>query len=343
MGHRELPIPDHFQPERVGELWKTPYQERALEAHHWRQQHSISPAVHDQKRICLFLVDVQNTFCLPGYELYVGGRSGQGAVDDNRRLCEFIYRNLASLSEICTTMDTHQAIQIFHNIFLVDSQGSHPEPYCLITAQDIEDKKWQFNSEVASGLGMNAEQGQAYLEHYVSRLKQDGKYDLTSWPYHAMLGGVGHALVPAVEEAMFFHSIVRFAQSDFQIKGNNPLTENYSALCPEVLEDGDGRSIAEPNTGLIQKLSTFDVVIIAGQAKSHCVRWTIENLQEEIQKTNGLSPQNVYLLEDCTSPVVVPGVIDYTDDANEAFQKFAAAGMQVIQSTMPMSEWPGLQ
>ncbi len=31
-----------------------------------------------------------------------------------------------------------------------------------------------------------------------AQLKQHGKYDLTIWPYHVMLGSIGHALVAAV-------------------------------------------------------------------------------------------------------------------------------------------------
>lgn len=30
----------------------------------------------------------------------------------------------------------------------------------------------------------------------------------------------------------------------------------------------------------------------------------------------------IYLLEDCTSPVVIPEVLDYTDDADAAFRRF---------------------
>jgi nicotinamidase-related amidase len=52
--------------------------------------------------------------------------------------------------------------------------------------------------------------------------------------------------------------------------------------------------------------------------------------------------EKVYLLEDCTSPVVVPGVIDYTDQANEAFQRFADAGMHLVRSTDPIGSWPGI-
>ena len=61
---------------------------------------------------------MQNTFCTPGFELFVAGRSGTGALDDSRRLCEFVYRNLGSLTQIVPTLDTHQALQIFHRALL---------------------------------------------------------------------------------------------------------------------------------------------------------------------------------------------------------------------------------
>ncbi len=50
----------------------------------------------------------------------------------------------------------------------------------------------------------------------------------------------------------------------------------------------------------------------------------------------------VYLLEDCTSPVVVPGN-DFTDQANAAFKRFAEAGMHVVRSTDPMEAWPQMK
>ena len=118
MARKELPTPDHFVPERVDEVWKVAYQQRATDAEEWAKKHSIRHAAEDRFRICLMLVDVQNTFCIPDFELYVRGRSGTGAVDDNRRLCRFVYRNLHRITEICPTMDTHQGIQIFHSIFL---------------------------------------------------------------------------------------------------------------------------------------------------------------------------------------------------------------------------------
>jgi nicotinamidase-related amidase len=343
MTRNELPIPPHFNPDKVGEVWKVAYQERAEEAENWAKQHHLSSAAEDRFKICLLLVDVQNTFCIPGFELFVGGRSGTGAVDDNRRLCEFIYRNLGIITKICATMDTHTAMEIFHAIFLSNDKDTHPSPFTLISEEDAKKGIWKFNPAVSHSLGISVDYGQRHLPHYVHKLKESGKYDLTIWPYHAMLGGIGHALVSAVEEAMFFHSIARYSQPDFQLKGDNPLTENYSVLRPEVLEDADGKPIAQKNNRLIEKLFKFDAVLITGQAKSHCVPWTADDLLDEMMPFGKKLIEKVYLIEDCTSPVVIPGVIDYTDQANAAFQRFADAGMHVVRSTDPLESWPGIR
>ncbi len=335
----EIPLPPHFDPAKVGEIWKVDYSQRAAQAHEWARRFHITPAAGDSPRLALIAIDVQNTFCIPGYELFVGGRSGTGAVDDNRRLCEFIYHNLDSITHITATLDTHTAMQIFHPIFLVDNQGQNPEPLTLISYDDILKGRWKFNPALAESLNITPDYGQQHLLHYASELKKRQKYDLTIWPYHVMLGSIGHALVPAVEEAIFFHTIARFDQADFQIKGDNPLTEHYSAIGPEVLDGPDGQPIAGRKDQFIQQLEAFDAVVIAGQAKSHCVAWTINDLLNDILVHDQRLVEKVYLLEDCTSPVVVPGIVDYTEQAEAAFRRFAQAGMHVIRSTEPVQAW----
>ncbi len=339
----QLPIPSFFDAQRVGEVWRVPYQERATQARNWAKQQGIAPAAKDKTRICLMIIDAQNTFCIPGFELFVGGRSGNGAVTDNVRLCEFIYRNLNVITEIAPTMDTHTAMQIFHPLFWTNDAGDNPPPLTMISLDEVQKGVWKVNPAIAHALANgNYMTLQNYALHYVKRLSDDGKYPLTIWPYHSMLGGIGHALVSAVEEACFFHNIARHSQTNFEIKGGNPLTENYSVLRPEVLDDSTGRPIAQKNARFIQKLLEFDAVFIAGQAKSHCVAWTIDDLLTEIKAQDPTLAQKVYLLEDCTSPVVVPGVVDFTDSADAAFQRFADAGMNIVQSTTVISSWAGI-
>jgi nicotinamidase-related amidase len=338
---RELPLPPHFDATRVGEVWRVPYEDRAREAVTWAAQHALRPASADDLRLALLVVDVQNTFCIPDFELFVAGRSGRGAVDDSRRLCEFVYRNVGAITQIFPSLDTHRAMQVFHAIWLVDEAGEHPAPYTLVSADDVAAGRLKFNPAVAESLGLDAGYAARHLAHYTRRLAEGGKYDLTIWPYHAMLGGIGHALVSAVEEAIFFHGMARASQPDFQVKGDNPLTEHYSMLGPEVTEGPDGDRLGAKNVELIEKLLTFDAVAVAGQAKSHCVAWTIDDLLSTDLAQDRRLAERMYLLEDCTSPVVVPGVVDYTDEANAAFERFVAAGMHVVRSTDPVEAWPG--
>jgi nicotinamidase-related amidase len=337
---RELQLPKHFEPSRVGEVWRVPYEDRAREAQEWAEKHGIGPAAEDSFRLCLLAVDVQNTFCIPDFELFVAGRSGTGAVDDNRRLCEFIYRNLGTITQIYPSLDTHHAMQVFHAVWLVDEHGDHPAPYTLVSADDVKAGRWRMNPAVAEALGIDVDYAERHLAHYTRSLAEGGKYNLTIWPYHAMLSSMGHALVSAVEEAVFFHSIARHSQPDFQVKGNDPLTEHYSMLGPEVTEGPDGDRLGGKNIELIEKLLTFDVVVVAGQAKSHCMAWTIDDLLEEEAAGERLA-ERTYLLEDCTSAVVVPGVVDYTDEADAAFERYSAAGMHVVRSVDPIESWPG--
>jgi nicotinamidase-related amidase len=338
---RELPLPGHFDPSRVGEVWRVLYEARAREARQWAARHGVTVAADDSFRICLLAVDVQNTFCIPGYELFVAGRSGRGAVDDNERLIKFIYRNLGSISKIIPSLDTHHVMQVFHAIWLVDEHGNHPEPYTLVSADDVEAGRFTFNPAVARALRLDPGYAERHLRHYTQQLAEGEKYDLTIWPYHAMLGGIGHALVSGVEEAIFFHAIARYSQPGFQVKGDNPLTEHYSILGPEVLEGPDSDRLGAKNRELIDELLTFDAVVVAGQAKSHCLAWTIDDLLQDDQVRMHLA-QRTYLLEDCTSPVVVPGAIDYTGEADAAFQRYADAGMHVVRSTDPIADWPGI-
>ena len=228
-----LPLPPFFDPAAASRVYRVPYLERAAEAREWAATHGIRPAVEDARRTVLLLIDVQNTFCLPEFELFVRGRSGRGAVEDCGRIASFLYRHLDRITEVVATLDTHTAAQIFHPLFWVDRDGAHPQPHTVIALADVEDGRWRVNPALAPAVapseGFDVE---AWGRHYARRLAEGGKYPLVVWPYHSMVGGIGHAMVSAVEESVFFHAIARQSPTRVEIKGRNPLTENYSVLGP---------------------------------------------------------------------------------------------------------------
>jgi len=333
-------IPSFYDPNKVAEVFRVPYQQRAEDAILYAKQNGIKPALSDDKKVSLVVIDAQNTFCIPDFELYVGGRSGRGAIEDNDRLCRFIYSNMDVITQIAPTMDTHYAMQIFHSAFWENDAGENPAPNTQISVDDIRKGVWKVSMSVVKVLHSDYAYMQDYALHYVETLVKNGKYQLYIWPYHAMTGGIGHALVSSVHEAEFFHSIARKARTDFQIKGGSIITENYSVLAPEVMTDQKGNALAQRNINFIKALIESDMIIIAGQAKSHCVAYTIYDLLEKIKCKDPSLAAKVYILEDCTSPVVIPGVADFTDQANKAFAEFSAAGMHLVKSTDPITSWP---
>jgi len=321
----------------VSEVWRVPYEEVAAQARSWATQMGIGPAHQDTFRIGLLLIDVQNTFCIPGFELYVGGCSGTDAVDDNQRLCSFIYRNLGHIGKIILSLDTHDPIQIFHSIFLVNEEGQRPTPYTVVSREEIEQGLWRVNPDVCAELQIDAKDADQHIRHYTRCLEEGGKYAWTIWPYHALHGSIGHALVSSVEEAVFFHSIARTAQPLFVTKGNHPLTESYSILGPEIRTDSRGAVLASGDQSIADAFSGLDMLVVAGQAKSHCLAWTVEDIVE----TGSFPASRLFLLEDCTSPVVVPGLLDYTEKAEDTFRSFEKRGVHLVRSSAPIQDWPG--
>jgi nicotinamidase-related amidase len=329
-----LPLPPFFDKDAVSRVYRVPYQQRAAEAREWARSHGVRPAAEDRERVALLLVDVQNTFCLPEHELFVAGRSGRGALEDAARIAGFLHRQLDRVTQVVATLDTHTAAQVFHPVFWLDETGAHPAPHTVITVADVESGRFRVNPALAEALAPRA--GFDVLGwglHYARSLAGGAKYPLVVWPYHSMVGGIGHAMVSLVEEAVFFHSIARQSPTRVELKGRNPLTENYSVLRPEVLEDPAGVPVATANRELVEHLLGFDEILVAGEARSHCVAWTVDDLLREIRARDPALARKVVLLDDCSSPVVVPGVVDFTEAAEAAYARFTAAGMRRVRST----------
>ncbi len=329
-------FPPHYNPanSRKADYQANPTQLQKA-AEDWKKRFGLKPVASDQNQIVVLDIDDQGDFDFPSGSLFVAGRSGTGAMDAMRRRVEFGYRYMANISEWIDTMDSHLPYQVFYGSAHMTRDGELVQPNTMISADEYKGGVYRPNPAMAAQIGADTNWLHRQWIHYCERLEESGKYKLFIWPYHCMIGSPGHRLAGLTEEFRLFHSFARGAANNPEIKGGNPLTEHYSIFAPEVTTTWDGKTIpgAQKNTRLINRLLRAHRVFIIGEAASHCVRTSIADLLTEIKAVDIKLAQKVVILRDCTAAVVIPNVVDFTDEAEKALQEFQDAGMNVVSST----------
>jgi nicotinamidase-related amidase len=235
-------------------------------------------------KIHLVVIDPQNDFCSPQGSLYVGG-----AEKDMDRLAVMIRRLAPKLADIHITLDSHRIVDISHPLWWRDASGKAPSPFTVITAADVEAGRWDTRQVSAHGRSL------AYLK----ALEKGGRYPHVIWPEHCLIGGEGHNVFPSVLDAAREWERKRYAMADFVTKGSNPWTEHFSAVQAEVPDPSDPST--QINTGLIQTLEQADVILLAGEALSHCVHHTVKDTIDNFSDPS--FAKKVVLLQDCMSSV----------------------------------------
>ena len=238
-----LPLPPHWNPDRVGEVWRVDYAARFEDAERWRAR------ARDR----------------------AGGRRPLPDRPRRRRHAEHVLlARLRALRRRPLGDGRARRLAPALRVRLPQPRRAHPDradarhppgaadlppraarrrrgaPSGAVHARHRRRRRGgplADQSGRRAGLGLDPDYAEEHLRYYTRTLEEGGKYNLTIWPFHAMLGGIGHALVSALEEALFFHSIARYAPLDFQPKGDNPLTEHYSMLGPEVEDDLEGEPL----------------------------------------------------------------------------------------------------
>jgi nicotinamidase-related amidase len=304
------PLPAFYDPRRVGTLYAPDVAAATAAA----RDAGLSPAASDRRRVALFLVDAQIDFIHPPP---VGTLAVPGAVDDTRRTIEFLYRHADQISTVVASLDSHVPHQIFYANWWSDAEGKPPAPFTLIQPEDVEAGRFRPLREPAWSLA------------YVRSLAQKAKKALCIWPYHTMIGAPGHALDPALFEAVAYHAAARGCDPQFSAKGSVPQTEHYSVFEPEIAYEGaDG---ARRDDALLETLARHDRVFVAGQAKSHCVLESVRSLLAYLERRPGPNA-DLCLLTDCTSSVQHPEV-DFEAIARAEYDAFAARGLRLASST----------
>lgn len=259
------------------------------------------------QKVHLVIIDPQVDFCTPvkkGGKLYVGG-----AEDDIERLATMVKRLGSRLEDIHITLDSHHLIHVAHPIYWKNSSGRHPDPFTLISVKDVENGVW---TTTAPGLFRKS------LD-YVKQLEAHGRYALCIWNPHCLIGSPGHCVQEPLLSALLDWEEKNFAQVDKVTKGSNVYTEHYSAVMADVPQPDDPGT--QLNTRLIQTLEEADIVAFAGEAATHCVLNTMQDIINNFSDQTAV--KKIVLLKDASS--CIPG---FESQYNKFVTDMQTRGMQ---------------
>lgn len=234
-------------------------------------------------KVHLLIVDPQYDFCNPKGALPVGG-----ADQDMVRLGAMINRLRNKIDDIHVTLDSHQEVHIAHPIWWTNSAGQHPNPFTLITEDDVIKGIWRATNPATQDRSLK----------YVQTLSANKRYVLCIWPPHCIIGTPGWTIAEPVRNALGEWAKTRFKKVDFVTKGSNPFTEHYSAVQADVIDDDDQGTML--NTKLLSILAQADLIAVAGEARSHCVCNTLLDIANNFGEDN---IKKIVLLEDAMSDV----------------------------------------
>lgn len=285
-------------------------------------------------KIELLVIDPQNDFCWPGLDMSnllpnvvdlieqtididiikPGALYVPGADKDMERLANMVHRLKDKIDDIHVTLDSHHYVDIAHPVFWTNSKGEHPDPFTIISEEDIKNGIWRafyqpFHKRATE---------------YVSALYANNRYPLCIWPPHCLIGTYGYGVIPPLAEALLEWE-KDFAMVDYVTKGSNIWTEHYSAVQADVPDPADPGT--QLNWSLIETLQKADIILLAGEALSHCLANTVTDIANNFGEEN---IKKMVLLEDATSIVPdPPGTTMFTDFAKKFVSDMKARGMQV--------------
>lgn len=237
------------------------------------------------KKVHLVIIDPQNDFMdSPGAALPVSGANA-----DMDRMAAFVTKYGNKISDIHITLDSHQAIDIAHPVWWVHAQTRNAiRPFTLITEKEIVTETYTTR---------NPDQFDRSLD-YVQQLERSGKYNLLIWPPHCLIGTWGHAIQENLMTAIYKWQTDNYRMVDYVIKGANPYTEHYGAIMAEVPDSQDPST--QLNEKLLLSLREADTILVGGEALSHCVKQTVDQLISNIGFEH---IHKIVLLTDTTSAV----------------------------------------
>lgn len=255
----------------------------------------------------LLVIDPQVDFMdLPQSALPVPGANA-----DMDRVAAWLQASGPEVQDVVVTLDTHELLDIAHPLFWKDAEGRTPAPFTQVSFAQVL---------VGDLVPANPNDRDRVLS-YLQRLEGQRKYRHMIWPAHCLIGTAGHAVQPALIDAIHGWEAAAGKPAMRVLKGQNRYTEHYSAVRAEVVDERDPGT--DTNFKLLSRLDRADRILVAGEALSHCVRATVTDILYRSDRRAADVAKKLVLFRDATSSV--PGFENQGEEFVEMLKQLGAA------------------
>jgi nicotinamidase-related amidase len=234
-----------------------------------------------------------------------------GANADLQRLASFV--NATALDGITVTLDSHPSVAVERTSFWRTSDGSAVAPFTFVTAQDVR-------------AGVYLPKNISLIERVLAMLEllqARGRAGLVVWPIHCVTGTWGHNIQPDLMQQLNLWEQKNQQAVRKVLKGEYFLTEHFGVFEADAPDANVSSTLF--NSALAQALlHGTTTLFIAGQASSHCVAASFDQLVGYIQ-AHSLAMPHMVLLKDCMSPVT-----GFEADAAALFERATAVGAAMM-------------
>ena len=229
------------------------------------------------KQFKIFGIDLQDEFTTAGHKLCVPGAPG-----DIGRMRTLIENYMASIVDFVLTIDTHPEDHIGHPGWWKLRNGGTPAEFTLVTEEMV------LNGDIRPADPQQLDYAKEYLHHLKA---------VMIWNRHCGIKQDGHAINETIAGLIRTWGGVPTIVK----KGFNRDTEAFGVFAAEHYNHEIGTDF---NWHLLADIINGGYpVVVVGEARSHCVRRSLEQMVEALGDGHLFPLKKIVIVKDCMSDV----------------------------------------
>jgi nicotinamidase-related amidase len=242
----------------------------------------------NKHKACLFIINQQIGLCNPDSTSYLDGADGA-----SRSLTEFIYENIGNIKQIVVVNHCAPILNLNNRLFWQTKTGKDLIIGEVVNLENYHKGKILISDKVYKNIPESGHEALTkFVEQSLRNIEEKGD-ELTVKCFSGIQGSLESALMPDVEEAIFFHSCVTGNLPCYETVGTHPFL-NYESIFTPVMHGEVNKIFAVRKHATLDKLENHDRILFAGHPKEI----VISSVEDMVNYRKDFGTKTI-ILQDC--------------------------------------------